>query len=250
MTKTLKFLLSEPLVHFLVLGALLYAYYNAQSSDTASAIIEKKIKLQKEPNESNTSIAFKEYQQVLLQEAYNLDLEKKDALIVERLISQMEFILQGSRNFTEPSEEKLYQFYKENIREYSEVKALSFHYLSFESEESVVLKKTLKIVNTITPSLFVNSIYLKNKNREFLTQQFGRYFTQKISTQFSQQWSKPIPSKGKNYLVYIDEKIVLEPLEFDAVEGRVYQDYKAIYMRKTRDEAYKKLLQSYIVEIE
>ncbi len=249
MTKTLKFLLSEPLVHFLVLGTLLYSFYNMKNKDSVYAPVEKKIYLQKEKSESNTSLAFRIYEGVLLQEAYNLGLERQDSLISQRLIKQMEFILQGSQNFVEPSEETLYEFYKANIKEYSEVKTLDFHYLSFDVNQTELLKKSQKILATVDSATFKNSVYLKNQSKEILTKFFGRYFTRKLLSEFSKQWSKPIPSNGKNYLVYIDKKLVLKPFAFNEVEGRVYKDYKVLFMKKTRDNAFKKLLQSYKVEI-
>jgi len=251
MTKILKFLLFEPLIHFLLLGAFLYGFYNLKSKDTVDNIsIEKKIYLQKEQNESNITLAYRVYEHVLLQEAYNLGLERQDSLISRRLIKQMEFILQGSQTFIEPSEERLYQFYKENIQEYSEVKTVSFHYISFDTKQTILLKKSQEILSRIDPVTFKNSVYLENQNREMLIKLFGRYFTRKLFTQFSKEWSKPIPSNGKNYLVYIDKKTVLKPFEFNELEGRVYSDYKALFMKKVRDTAYKRLLQSYKVEIE
>jgi hypothetical protein len=249
MTKILKFLLSEPLVHFLLLGALLYAFYDLKSKDTVLISIEKKVQLQKERNESNTSVSFRTYEQVLLQEAYRLGLEKQDSYISQRLIKQMEFILQGSQNFVEPSEETLYKFYKENIKEYSEIKILSFHYLSFDANQSKLLKKSQRILATVNPSTCTNCVYLKNQSEESLTKLFGNYFTRILFTQFSKEWSKSIPSNGKNYLVYVDKKEVLKPFAFNEVEGRVYRDYKAFFMKNVREEAFKKLLKSYKVEI-
>jgi hypothetical protein len=249
MIKVFKFLVSEPLIHFLVLGSVLYAFYNVKKEDTVAPFVEKKISILQEQNESNTSIAFRIYKEVLLKEAYSLGLEKQDSVISQRLIKQMEFILQGTQKFVEPSEETLYKFYKKNIKEYSEVQRLSFHYLSFDINQEKLLKESQKILATVDPTSLKNSVYLQNQSKEMLVKLFGKYFTRIVFTQFSKEWSQVIPSNGKKYLVYIDKKVVLKPFAFNEVEGRVYRDYKAQFMKEVRDKAFKKLLEIYKVEI-
>lgn len=250
MIKILKNILFEPLLHFLVLGGLLYLFYASKNDVSLQKNIDKTVYLQKKSDESNVSILFRVYNEVLLQEAYNLELEKQDPLISKRLISQMQFILQGSKRFEEPSEEVLYKYYQENITEYSKVKSLSFYLLRFNSEKNKDFKQTEEIINAIPKANFKSAKYYKNQTRAMLRENFGGYYSKVILQLHSERWSKAMAFNGVVYLLYINKKELSTPIDFDSVEERVYRDYKLEFMRRVRENAYEKLLKSYKVVLE
>jgi hypothetical protein len=245
MIKKFNKIFHEPLLHFLILGLVLYVY-NTNSLKTDS---EKIISIKKAINESEEMMAYKIYTEVLLQEAYNLGLEKQDEVITQRLIRQMEFIL-VEQNIKEPSEEVLYEYYIKNIAEYSVVDKVSFYYFEFDSIDSKLFKEKQKMIDAVKVTEFKDAKYLKDQDRESLEKKFGRYFTRNILKQNSKVWSKAIPSKNLIYLVHIDKKIVLDPLDFEMVEDRVYKDYQALQLQKLKIDAYAKLSKKYKIIFE
>jgi len=249
MIKILLTFFQEPLVHFLILGAILYTFYETREVVKPQVSQERVVNIVKELNETKEETAFRVYKEILLLEAYNLELEKQDSFISQRLVSQMEFILTAKEKFEEPSEEKLYEFYKKHIQDYSEVEALSFHYLRFSSFDDAELLKYQTLLNAIHIKKIKNSHSLENLDLKTIQDRFGKYFTKKILEQSLEKWSSAIHAKDAVYLIYIDKKSVLSVLSFDSVEGRVYKDYKEVFLNEIKRTSYDSLRKRYRVEI-
>jgi hypothetical protein len=274
MIKIVKKIAFEPLFHFLVVGFVLYLFYNTDSVEQVkeTKIVEisvqelQKIKSQykeefnKEMNAEELE-AFKKkkyYEKILLNEAYSLGLEKQDELISKRLLEQMQQIMVNSSVVAEPSEAELYEYYKKNRDEYSNIITLSFSQIYFsnpknEGIETILHALQLADVNATLASSFgeVSPVPNQIKNIGFseLEEMYGKYFASKVFNLKSGVWHKPILSKYGAHVVYVKDKNVSDAYIFDEVQERVYADYLEEERKKREDEAYKKISSQYSLEV-
>jgi len=263
MTKKLHQILREPLIHFLLIGFILYLYYHqtaikespTKKSITVSQneITQIKKRYKKENNESineeqlSLEIALKLYKKVLLQEAYRLKLEREDSEVKKRLLQQMEFIVNNTESFTEPTEEQLYQYYQKNIVDYSNLQFLSFNYLTFEdNEDTAGLAQTEELIKHLHVKNIQGQKKVVNISEKDVKKEFGNYFFHKIQNVKLFHWSEPINSKKGVHLLYIVDKCVSYPYEFEEVEERVYEDYKREFLKQKKLEEFEKISQQYI----
>ena len=246
MTKLLQKILTEPLLHFLLLGTLVYLYYGSVTSKTVAKsqvvqiVLDKEAQAQlkeqyikkfhHEPTQKEYT-ALKQaliYKKVLLQEAYNLGLQEDDALIQARLLKQMEFLLQGEQRVKEPSEALLLAYYKKHLIDYSRLESVSF--LRKNSEGKTQQYKELTLAQ--------------------IKQQFGSYFALKLQRVACKQWSKPLQTKDGIYSLYITDKQVGTAYDFSVVEDSVYKHYKQAKAEENHNNAYKKIAQRYEIIVE
>lgn len=275
MTKIVKKIFAEPLVRFLLLGGLLYIYYaNVRTKTTtpqketikiskhAIAMMQKRYeqKYHKKMNAVQKSAYIKQayYNQVLLREAYTLNLEKGDAVISKRLLKEMRFILLKSAKNVEPTQKELFAYYKQNIKEYSKLKRLSFSNVIFQNPKSDAIKSTYEMlqvaeVNASNAASFGDAIkglnYVNNADYKDVEQKFGNYFALKIWHLKEGIWSKPMHSKVGENIVFITKKVVGNAYSFDEVEDRVYNDFLEDNRTKRVAQAYKNIVQNYTLEL-
>jgi len=235
MDKMIKKILNEPLLHFLLLGAVLFFFLNepseAQKSETKELSVEK-------------------YEDSLLQGAIVLNLYRHDELVRERLLSKMKQILKAKVSNEEISEEVLHAYYLKNIEDYSEKQSISFYQLYFENKDLENAEKSLEVLEiaAIKPKdavdfgeKFEKPFFVKEITKNELTSLYGNYFTLKLFTLKKGVWSKPIRSKYGLHLIFISDVKPKKALSFEEVQQRVYDDLKHEDLQNTVKKAYKNM---------
>lgn len=264
----------EPLLHFILLGAVLYLYFSyidTEEVDTKTAISVSSEELDiikseyyknfsKEMHQEQLD-AFKIqkiYEKILLNEAYALGLHKQDKEIELKLLKQMEHILSNQSLSTEPTEKELYEYYTKNIVQYSKVMDITFSHIYFPRELNDKAMKTLtllKIANVLpNKASYYGEEFQHGNTFEAISlgeirDKFGKYFTSKVLDLRIGIWSKPIYSKYGIHIVYLEKKNAIQPLVFDDVQERVYLDYLEEKRESVKSEAYKELSSQYIIEV-
>ena len=250
MLNIMKKVLKEPLIHFLLLGSLIYSFYIYTQEPTQTT--QEEIKLQayeiralkdRYKKENHKDINSEElkvysaqalYEKKLLNEAYALNLYKESQEISQILLKQMKFIRHNRSLFIEPTEEELLAYYKKNTQEYSHTDKISFSHIYFLNAKDRDVKKTYEIATTvgIDPNKAgyfgdASSIsnYLDDLTQDEIQKSFGKYFAKQLFSLKSNVWHKAIHSKHGVHLVYIRSKVIGEPYPFDDVLERVYQDF-------------------------
>lgn len=271
MLNIIKKALKEPLIHFMLLGSLIYLYYAFSQEplqNTKQQIILEDYEIQalkdeykkerfKSMNaeELNAYSKHKLYEKTLLEEAYSLNLHTQSKEISELLLKQMKFILLNESAFVEPTEEELLEYYKQNIKDYSEVAKLSFSHIYFSNSKDKDIEKTYEIVTyaNLSPKKAAYfgetsdiSNYQDSINKDDVEKIFGKYFANKLFNIKSRVWNKAIHSKHGVHLVYVRDKKSTNPYEFDDVLERVYQDYIQAKRVKSSNDAYKRIEERYL----
>jgi len=275
MIKIIKKITYEPLLHFLIIGIVLYAYFNSvNDSDElltpkmeVSSYETQKIKSEFKkdysydinPEQLKAFKAKKIYEKIVLKEAYALGLDKQDAEIENILLKQMNFIMINESKIIEPSEEALLKYYKKNIVDYSKVETLSFSHVYFSNAKDTKVDETLHLleVANVRPekavyfgNMFKPSNNIVNANYKEVQELYGKYFTRKLFNLKKDIWHKGIHSKYGLHLVYVTDKKVSDAEEFDEVQDRVYLDYMSEQLRDKFNSSYENLKSQYSITSE
>ncbi len=268
----IKKIISEPLLHFLILGFFLYIYYSLTSSDnqfqkkkviniSSNEITQIKIEYKKKWEKEINSIALKayktkmQYDKLLLSEAYALGLEKQDKVISDRLLRQMHFIMLNSSELVEPTEEELHSYYTKHLSDYSKVNNLSFSHIFFHNQKDEKISQILDLIKTVdlnaTQAVNFGDRFQFSNNIDNITMAeakiiYGNYFAEKLFKLQKGIWHNAIESKFGSHIVYITNKNIGVAYLFDEVEDRVYKDYLNEIRKIKEDEAYKKISSQYL----
>lgn len=240
-----KKIVGEPLFHFLLFGALAYFYFDhfqeVQTTNSKPTIIIENYELssaEKETNIKNPLLALEylKYKKILLEEAYSLHLYKEDTKINELLLTKMEYLFK-TKQFTEPSEEQLKQFYNEHISDYSQIKSLNLYTIKLDREGNFKVLKKLSVIADLTPL----AKKYERLTPDIIEKKFGKYIALKLYELPQGLWSEPI----NNTIFFITKKEVLHPYPFEEIEGIVYENYKKSLAVEYAQKEYAKIYNKY-----
>ncbi len=275
MIKITKDFLKEPLLHFLLLGALVYGYFLLVSAQQESAkkivqisayerqelqnMYEKSYAKKASKEILDVLIAQKYYDAVLLDKAFSLQLAKNDALVRERLLKKMQFLMQERSKFHEPSQEELHKYYEQHIQEYSHIKSISFSSIFFHNEKDKRIAQTMRILSNVKVESSLAKgfseasklpYHEENVSYEEVKRKYGKYFAKKLFMLRQGVWHKAIHAKDGMRIVYIDNKKVTQAYDFESVESRVYADYIQEENTQLKKQAYEKIASLYSLSVE
>src|SRR6476659_9059971 len=147
-------LLKEPLFHFLILGALIFAVYswlNRDLPDNKSAAGTVRItsneivwleetwsrQWQREPTRDELRGLVTDFlkEELLAREARALGLDQNDTIVRRRLAQKLEFLVQDTSSLAEPTEGDLRRFYDANPERFQTDAHISFTHVFFSREK-------------------------------------------------------------------------------------------------------------------
>ena len=140
--------LREPLLHFMLLGGLLYAASRVFAPGAAdmyiqidAARVERLARLYQLQTGAAPTNAQRERliadfvrDEVLYREARKLGLDEGDEMVRRRLVQKMEFLQSNMANLDEPSEAQLRAFHREHAAQFTEPARLSFTHVYFSPD--------------------------------------------------------------------------------------------------------------------
>src|ERR1700746_2622433 len=144
--------LREPLVHFLLAGALIFATYEllspaADRTDRANQIVLTKDDLRQlavhwlaqgrpapTADEMRELVEQRVSEEILSREAVALGLDKDDEIIKRRLAQKMNFLAEDIAALQNPSDAELRAWYAQNSGRFALPSRTSFHHLYFSAD--------------------------------------------------------------------------------------------------------------------
>jgi hypothetical protein len=244
----MRSLFREPLVHFILLGFLVFLYYKIQEPQNTSTIQKEQIHIQTQPStkDDNITISIEFLDAVLLKEAISLDLHAQDKEIREKLLKKVHFIL-AQNNFNEPTEEALLSYYNSHKQNYAQKKAISFAVLTFDNKEKAY--KVASYIDFLHVDIeklprYTHYSYEKTK------QQFGLYVANTLFHQRNKSYSKVLHVQGKYIIIYLFDVVLGKQKPFDAVEFQVYDDLKNEREKQLKNQKIQKILKRYELVID
>jgi PPIC-type PPIASE domain len=225
-------LLREPLVHFLLLGAALFALYAALNKEEVESREEIVVttgqiesfaaafaKIWQRPpmvEELNGQIDQYVKEEILSREAVKLGLDQHDPVIRRRLQQKIEFIVEDFAAATEPTDAELADYLAKHPDQFAQEPRFSFrqvflnpekHGDRLETDAATLLAELRQRgvdadVSTLGDSFLLPREFNNEPQRDVISQ-FGREFAVELAKLKPGAWSGPIQSGYGAHLVFI-----------------------------------------------
>jgi hypothetical protein len=271
-------ILREPLVHFLVLGALLFAYFEIAGRDSgpdsrrivvSGAQIEHLAASfartwQRPPTIDELKGLVDDYvrEEIAVREARAMGLDRDDTIIRRRLRQKLEFITQDVIDSNPPATEQLESWYREHLEDYTTEAAVAFEQVFIDRDRrgaqaealATDLLESLREQPDLDPRTLGDATMLPPdmplSGRSEVARTFGEEFTRQLMDSEPERWVGPIRSGFGLHLVRITQTEPARPLGFEAAAPLVERDFLADRRKREMDRFYDQLLENYRVELD
>jgi hypothetical protein len=271
-------LLREPLVHFLLLGALIFGAFKIISRETAEPgkilITQGRIESletafsrtwRRPPTASELEGLILDYvrEEVFAREAVALGLDKDDTIIRRRLRQKLEFVSEDVAAHAEPSDEQLRAYLKEHADAFRGDRRFSFSQVYLDAQRrgtnlsrdaAHVLTQLGRAGNKVDPATLGDSLMLENEFKALpaseVVKQFGAKFAASLGEMPTGQWHGPIESGFGMHLVLLSERTDGSLPALEDVRAAVRREWTNARRMDANEKFYQTLLQRYTVTIE
>ena len=260
--------LGEPLLHFLLIGAALFAGYAALNHAPNDQKVGRRIVLSENDlsqmtitilaqgrpaptlEQMRNLLESKIREEVLYREALAMGLDKDDVIVKRRMLQKMDFLAEDLSDLREPSREELQAWFKENAQRFAYPPRITFHHLYFsfdrhrlktEEAASMALKQiagkpadSSEAAALADPFMFRD--YYADRSPDQVGSEFGNKFEQSVFGLKPGAWQGPIESGFGWHLVFVESLTPSRVPEFLEVESQVksewIKDQRAEFKRK------------------
>ncbi|WFL75982.1 peptidylprolyl isomerase [Altererythrobacter arenosus] len=260
----------EPLVHFLVGGALVFALFSLRGGevDPSSRVIaiDRETQAQialgferlmsRAPTDAELDAQIDRYvrEEVLYREALRLGLDQDDAIVRRRLAQKMDMLASGRAETEQPAEATLRQWYADNSARFSDEASYSFDQLWFSTEDEARAAKARIGAARDWQALGERislPVSLDDEPRREVLDRFGERFVAEIDAlNVGDSWQGPIPSGLGWHLVRTRSREAGSVPPFEDVREDVENDWRSATIAERREQAYQILREAYRIEIE
>lgn len=274
-------ILREPLLHFLLIGAAFFLYYQVfsdpgQDRDGKTIVVgADEIEWMKAswqqrwnrpplPAELDGMIEDYIRETVLYREALTLGLDKDDRFIRQRLGLKMEFLAADLAALAPPTDDELKTYFESHRERYQESPRFTFTQVYFDPDKRgdatlddakaartrlVEDGSEIEDPQSLGDSLMLGSDFI-DKGQADIQKLFGSIFAQSLASLSPGQWQGPLSSGYGVHLVYVSN--VYEPAgpDFEALRDRLAQDWTADKGDELKKKFYAGLRDQYTVVIE
>lgn len=270
--------LREPLLHFVLIGAAIFALYSFWAEPevvdrydrivVSTADVERLGNLwakrwQRPPSETELRGLIDEHirEEVLYREALALGLDRDDTVIRRLLKQKFEFVTQDLAAAREPDAAELAVWFEANRERYRTPARLSFTQVFFDldrrgaagEQEARVALASLR-AGDAGPDGLGDGRLLDPTYRDSAAQEvallFGQEFSEALMRLEPGVWSGPIASGYGLHLVRLDERQAGEIPPLAEIEGRVRDDWAYAQRQEANEAIYQQLLARYEVVVE
>jgi hypothetical protein len=275
----MKKLLTEPLVHFLIIGALLFLGFSFfqqedRSMDTTIVVTDNDINLlkadfertwQRPPQEKELQGLLEEKirEEIAYREGLALGLDRDDPYIRRRLRMKLELMLEDISDQGSAADEQLEEFLAENRGMFRREPRLRFsqiylnptsrgHRLDKDAEE--LLARLKRAGNDLDLEQMGDSIMLPRtfplSPASVINRQFGSDFTEHLNGLEIGTWQGPVRSGYGFHLVLIEERSEGSDPQLAEIRPQVEREYELQQRQELKEKIYSSLREKYTVVIE
>lgn len=277
---SIKRLLREPLLHFMVIGTFLFvAYWYLESDSQAESATEITLSLEElaqlnmlhesqwrrppTPEEFSALVEDKIRQEVLYREALTLGLDKNDEIVKRRMAQKMQFIAEDVAAAEEPTTEELRAWYAENSDRFLMAKRVSFRHLYFspdsrgEQAYDDAVRALAKLDGQPVDSelaatladRFLYQDYYADQGSVGLAKEFGPQFAMAVGELEPGSWQGPIESGYGWHLVYVDSVVPGRVPAFEEIERDIKTAWLGIQKEVAWRKAYEEMRAKYTLRL-
>lgn len=276
--ETLGRFLREPLVHFLLLGVLIFGAFKIISSETIEPgkilITQGRIESldiafsrtwRRPPTASELEGLIRDYirEEVFAREAVALGLDKDDTIIRRRLRQKLEFVSEDVAAHAEPTDEQLRAYLKEHPDVFRDDRRFTFRqvYLNPQQRGTNLRRDAAQLLAQLRRSegqtdisALGDSLLLENEFKGIAAAEVVKHFGEQFAATLGEvpvgQWQGPLESGFGVHLVLMTERTDGSMPALENVRSAVRREWINARRLETREKFYRTLLQRYTVTIE
>jgi hypothetical protein len=277
MSQTLRSLLKEPLLHFIVLGALLFlvdAWRGSAGPESTRIVIGSgqiaylaagfERTWTRPPSESELKHMLDEWvrEEIAVREAMASGLDRDDTVIRRRLRQKLEFLLEDSADLQTPDEAEQRAWYAQHAEALRRESRIGFRQvylnpqlrgatLQQQAESTLAQLQSLGVVASVEAFGDPTQLpaELDTTALSDIDSRFGAGFAAALDTLPTGTWSGPVRSGYGLHLVWIDDKLAGEVPAFETVQPLVEREIMRVKRETQIDAIYAGLLDKYQVEL-
>lgn len=277
-------ILTQPLVHFLVMGALLFAAYdalnpNSQDPGGNRIVIDDASLLEYmqyrnkafAPDEARRRLASLNAgeladlkarlvrEDALYREGLRLQMDQNDYIIKQRLIQKMEYLARGFQGEEALTEEAIIAYYNDNQARYYDPPRMTFTHVFLKGVTEASRGRAIDLQGTLqakdvgfSDGLGYGDRFLYHSNyvdrtEEFVASHFGDAFAEDIKqlAPDENRWQGPLASDHGWHLVMLTRRTEGGVPPLAAIHGQVAGDAQQALIQQKADEAIQRIVDSY-----
>ena len=256
--------LREPLLHFLVLGALLFAtdyFIVGRVDDPRTILIDANVDSQArqvfkdarghDPNDEELYALRRVWldNEVLYREGLALQVDKGDSAIRERVIFKALSVVDAGLKLPHVDDKVLREWFERNRAKYDEPARYDFEEAVLSGETSdAALRDFAASLNAGAPGEAKAGLRVfKGRPHANLEQSYGAEFAQALETSPAGEW-RVLPSREGPRVIRLQSITSPRPASFENLGGVVLQDWADATMAEQRTAAVRVLAKKYKVE--
>ena len=274
----LKKLLREPLVHFLLLGTVLFAAHwglvkRAISEPGKIAVSQFRIDHLREgfartwlraPTAEELEGLIRDYirEEVYYREAMAMGLDRDDTVIRRRLQQKLEFLSENVTDLAPPTDEELRAFLQNHPDQFRPQRRFGFRqvYLSSERHRDSLGGDIVELLGQLRssdspdasglgdPSLLEHRF--ANVEATEVAKQFGEKFATALNDLPLGEWQGPVQSSYGNHVVFVDERTERGTPALEDVRDAVRRELLNVRRSESNKKFYDGLRKRYTISIE
>jgi peptidyl-prolyl cis-trans isomerase C len=276
----MKKLFREPLLHFLLIGAVLFGLHallqprqpeapSARRIVISQGDIERlrltwQMQWQRPPTAEEWQGLVEAHirEEVLYREALALGLDRNDTIVRRRLAQKFEFLTQDLAASRPPTDAELASFFEQHRERYRVATRLSFSHVYFnpdrrgpavERDVQEALARLLagtahEAAELGDPFLLDHELWRRTTGE--VEQMFGRAFAEAVVNVVPGTWQGPIASGYGWHLVRVDERAAARLPDLAEVQNQVQRDWADAQRRMANEEVFARVRSRYEVVIQ
>lgn len=270
--------LKEPLLHFLVLGGLIFAGYawTTPSVPDAGEIVVTQGQQehlvtaftrtwQRPPSTAEFTALVDDWirEEIAWREGLRMGLDQDDTIIRRRLRQKLELLAEEVVALAPPDDAALQAYFAAHADDYAQDPRFSLRQVYFSRERrgdaaELDAEQALVLLRSADPTLDPEAIgdplplpgRFDNEGLGALATQFGAEFAQAVERLAPGQWQGPVASGFGLHLVLVEQAIPGRPLTLDEARQQVLRDWQNAQRLEALDEMYQRLARQYRVTVE
>ena len=270
-----KALSQEPLVHFLLIGAVLFLVFELRQEEASAApnqiLVDagqveqlaarfKRTRL-RAPTDIELAALIEGHvrEEVYYRQALAMGLDQNDPVLRQRMRQKLEFLLEDLAAEAVPGDEQLTRFMQSHPDRFREEPRLSFTqvYLNPENHSDIAgdaMKVLTRLNNGAPPEMEGDRSLVAQKyqlaTRHEITRVFGDSFAQQMVLLEPGGWTGPVYSGYGGHLVRVSAKQAARFPDLPEIRDQVERDYMTERRQELKDITYRKLREGYEIIIE
>jgi parvulin-like peptidyl-prolyl isomerase len=257
--------LREPLVHFGVLGVLIFALFgNATGADERRIVIDaarveriagqyaQNFRRAPSPAELDALIRDDVKAEVYYREALRLGLDRDDEVVRRRMRVKMEAFGDTAEDIAAPDDATLQRWLTAHPERFAGEASYTFEqrYLGSDATDAPAALAQLRAGQDFAGAAIPLPARFEAVGAGEAAALFGDGFAATLDRLPRGEWSGPVPSGLGLHLVRVRQRLPAAPPQLAAIRQRVENDWRSEQARARTERAYRALLDRYDVVIE